>query len=400
MKLRVLGIIALCLCCALMVVSVGFPPSDLERDAPSVTFEPPPPTTMLDTPTSVPRVALSFPNSAVHTTQWDRGQQRPHSTSVIIGGKERGPSEAFVTGDGFRLMADYIFDETTQDTLSVAAAVAACTNEKHTPIVFVQTHLLMKFLTLWGPMPHTCRIRLLTHNSDYSSPWEPSNTRWKGGVATEYAQQRRDVLENADVDRWYGQNVVIVHPKLHPIPIGLENRYNKYGAHYDIYKDVGTDALPALARRSRTLFVSFNLKTNPRERGQALQAAKDLSKRNADLVTFYHGTPPKKGSPAEYRAALRKFLTEMTQHQFVLAPHGHGVDTHRLWEALYVGCIPIVLRSSMDKLLEGLPVLLVEHYADISEALLDKAAARLAPRFDSAKQTYLNLTYWAATFRA
>lgn len=35
----------------------------------------------------------------------------------------------------------------------------------------------------------------------------------------------------------------------------------------------------------------------------------------------------------------------MRRTMFVPAPAGNGLDCHRTWEALYLGCIPVVLRK-------------------------------------------------------
>ena len=38
-----------------------------------------------------------------------------------------------------------------------------------------------------------------------------------------------------------------------------------------------------------------------------------------------------------------RYWKTITDHQFVLAPHGNGQDTHRLWEVLALGAVPVVL---------------------------------------------------------
>lgn len=335
--------------------------------------------------------------------------QHPSSETVRtavdlrIGSKQRGSSGDFITGDGFRLACDFHFDDTMSDLgvtpQSVAVAVSRCQaangSRLAAPIVFVQTHFLDKFLQLWEPLLHACRIRLVTHNSDYSAPHEPGNTRWKNGIAGEYALQRKLILDNADVEVWFAQNAVVSHPKLRPIPIGIENRYNKFGAHFMVYADARS-AAPPQSRRDKLLFVSFTVKTNPKERHEAMEVAKQFPSSD---VTFFSGKPRAK-SAAAHREALTAFLTSMSSHKYVLAPHGHGVDTHRLWEALYVGCIPIVTRSAMDqRLLAALPVLLVDTYAMLTPELLRREHAALVERFVSPDVRLLNMTYWASALR-
>ena len=38
-------------------------------------------------------------------------------------------------------------------------------------------------------------------------------------------------------------------------------------------------------------------------------------------------------------------ITRIAKYRWCACPEGNGVDTHRLWEALYMRCIPIVVKS-------------------------------------------------------
>lgn len=60
----------------------------------------------------------------------------------------------------------------------------------------------------------------------------------------------------------------------------------------------------------------------------------------------------------------------MTHYAFVLSPFGNGLDCHRTWEALLCGCIPIVRTTVFYELFEGLPVLIVKNWEDITLTLL------------------------------
>ena len=62
----------------------------------------------------------------------------------------------------------------------------------------------------------------------------------------------------------------------------------------------------------------------------------------------------------------------MSKCKFVISPPGNGIDCHRTWEALYLGAIPIVRTSSLDPMYEGLPVLIVNEWSDISGEFLEK----------------------------
>jgi hypothetical protein len=48
------------------------------------------------------------------------------------------------------------------------------------------------------------------------------------------------------------------------------------------------------------------------------------------------------------------------------------MDCHRTWEALALGCIPIVKRSAFSDLFQNLPVLIVDDWGNIDlEMLID-----------------------------
>jgi hypothetical protein len=81
-----------------------------------------------------------------------------------------------------------------------------------------------------------------------------------------------------------------------------------------------------------------------------------------------------------------------TEYAFVVSPFGNGMDCHRTWEALLLGCIPIVRSSGMDPMFEGLPVLIVDNWSEVTSELLDDTVAQ----FKNMNFNYdkLKLQYW------
>jgi hypothetical protein len=55
------------------------------------------------------------------------------------------------------------------------------------------------------------------------------------------------------------------------------------------------------------------------------------------------------------------------QYAFSISPHGNGLDCHRTWEDLILGCIVIVKTSPLDPLYEGLPVVIVQDWSEVTE---------------------------------
>jgi len=110
--------------------------------------------------------------------------------------------------------------------------------------------------------------------------------------------------------------------------------------------------------------------------------------------------------PAELISQQTTFLPRtptwkvMTEFAFVLSPFGNGMDCHRTWEALLCGCIPIVRSSVFNELFEGLPVLIVEKWSDISLQLLVTTLADFKEKHDKNELKYekLELAYYTKMF--
>lgn len=56
---------------------------------------------------------------------------------------------------------------------------------------------------------------------------------------------------------------------------------------------------------------------------------------------------------------------------FSISPHGNGLDCHRTWEDLVLGCIVIVKTSVLDPLYEGLPVVIINDWSEITKENLE-----------------------------
>jgi hypothetical protein len=90
----------------------------------------------------------------------------------------------------------------------------------------------------------------------------------------------------------------------------------------------------------------------------------------------------------------KRFAQEMNQYKFVACPRGNGIDTHRFWEALYRGSVPIVIASKWSKSLKYLDLPLIE-VSDWTEAgnAIKEFANQSPPRLPSELKS-LWLPYW------
>ena len=109
---------------------------------------------------------------------------------------------------------------------------------------------------------------------------------------------------------------------------------------------------------SNLVYMNFDINTYKNERSYCFNLFKDKK-----WVT--------NGSNLKTMNGRRHFLQEIRNHKFVLCPRGNGIDTHRLWETLYMGSIPIVIKEDALIDFNTLPILFIEKWTDITEDFLN-----------------------------
>jgi hypothetical protein len=144
--------------------------------------------------------------------------------------------------------------------------------------------------------------------------------------------------------RWFTQNLNFKHPKVSPLPIGLEN------PHWH------PDKIPQMLRMSDSQkrvekgFCQFNPDTYPKERKDLI---KNLRNNGVEVDSY----------PCINGQNFFQYLFNLKIYKYCFCPRGNGIDTHRIWEALYMGCIPVVKKHTTH-LFENsnLPILFVEDW--------------------------------------
>ena len=66
-------------------------------------------------------------------------------------------------------------------------------------------------------------------------------------------------------------------------------------------------------------------------------------------------------------------IKRLAQYKFCICPEGNGVDNHRLWEALYLKTVPIVINSEFSKVIKNynIPVMILDDWSDLNIETLD-----------------------------
>lgn len=74
------------------------------------------------------------------------------------------------------------------------------------------------------------------------------------------------------------------------------------------------------------------------------------------------------------------FYKDMAASKFVLSPLGLETDSVRTWEAIVLGCIPIVEHTFLDPSYDNLPVVMVHDWKEVTPTFLEKKYEELKDR--------------------
>lgn len=227
----------------------------------------------------------------------------------------------FISGDNFKELSDIIFD-------NHGYTIKNSTN--NIPTCFVKTDFIHDFFSN-NLFPKT-KFKLITHNSDYDIDFS-----------------YKKYLEHENLIKWYAQNINYIHQKLIPIPIGIANPMWPHGD-IKILKSVIDNNYD----KKQLMYANFNVNTNPRQRNYCLQYIKpEFIENNVSFTTY---------------------LQNMARSYFSICPLGNGIDSHRIWESLYLKTIPICETTYNIEYLKRkfkLPILTISDWSDVNQMVIN-----------------------------
>lgn len=197
-----------------------------------------------------------------------------------------------------------------------------------------------------------------------------------------------DIPDNVLV--WYCQNKLQHSDRLKSIPLGLENTFpniqRRHGGSWP-HAVEKLQVLDEIYNRhinrspSGLLYGNFNEQTNIVHRGPIKQACIENRFIKWDEPSLrYH-----------------EFIDAVMDHEAVICPAGNGVDTHRIYEILYCGRIPVTIKIGdfpiYSELYEKLPIVILDSVNDLADK------ERLMQYIAEAKQKTVNyelldFEYW------
>lgn len=144
------------------------------------------------------------------------------------------------------------------------------------------------------------------------------------------------------------------------LPLGLTNPTNESKLH-PIFGDVQMIRDVVLKESTEDAGSSIYANFHPGTARKHRHSLYDLCSRTDGVaIGDYSATPE----------GRRRYLSDMKQAGVVICPRGNGLDTHRFYEALYVGAIPLVLQSSYSARLArhyGLPHIGLVDWREVSD---------------------------------
>jgi hypothetical protein len=152
----------------------------------------------------------------------------------------------------------------------------------------------------------------------------------------------------------------------------------------------GLETVLRLPEGPRNIFcyANFLIDTNRQKRIECLQWASKQDWVTKDTDYFYvdlrHSLNHKHEDIIQRQTY---FWNSLRQSMFVLCPPGTGIDTHRVYESLLCGAIPIVLKSPISLMQESFGAMVVNSWDDLSEELCKRFYKNRQPRKDFIKYT-------------
>jgi len=185
---------------------------------------------------------------------------------------------------------------------------------------------------------------------------------------------------NNKLEKIFSINCDSIQDYSYGIPLGITNDCDDSDIHR-IYGNLEMmEAINNMSIVKSDKLVYLNINTNTH------QSRKEV------YGKFNNKSYVKTGTQINTMEGRIKFLIELKSHEYVICPRGNGIDTHRLWETLYMGSIPIVIFTDAHKLFLDLPILFINSWDEINEDFLRAKLVEIKSRKYNYNKLYIN--YW------
>jgi len=189
---------------------------------------------------------------------------------------------------------------------------------------------------------------------------KPNQRIWITGMSDYTIRSENATQFDGLYDKWYAINVSYKHPKIQAVPLGINTHTEGCAEQEQQLYEVFKESVPM---SDKLAYMNFNAYNWLAERAFIHNDYDDM---------------PLETSHVNKWLPYTEYCKNVKAHKFTFCPRGNGPDTHRLWESIYLGSIPIVLDyTEMETFFEKLPVLKVKNWLTITDEFLEMEYERI-----------------------
>lgn len=276
----------------------------------------------------------------------------------------------WIQGDKFRQLADFSYSPRNKlrDDYDNLANTFNLSLLKDCNLIYTHTmyvEMLFNIIKYLGKkfvvMTHSCDISIEEYG--IKKPNGRGDLRYKS-----------EFILPDNVVKWYSKNINVIDPRIESIPIGIEN---DWWHKKERRKEKMINQLKRPRKIRNLVYMNHDIKTNPNKRKELYQMFG-----NKSWVT----------AEQKNRFKFDNYINNIYNHKFVFCTEGNGMDTHRTWEVLYMGTIPIEKRNINNQFYTDLPICFVDNWGEVTEDFLNSEYARIKNiKWNLAK---LDFGYW------
>lgn len=230
-------------------------------------------------------------------------------------------------------------------------------NLRENDVIFCNSDFLKDLFILLRKIQNLNNLKLITHQTDLA------------------ITKSLFLKKPACIAEWYSINVAYEHENLIPIPLGIANEYSPKNL------QINDLEFKPMKTKEQKLYINFNKNTNYKKRRLIYNAYENFQwsvVKNSDL------------NISQYNLDLQNYL-------FVLCPWGNGIDTHRFWETLYSGSIPITNPSRTYETATELPVIFKTDLNTVDKEMLNDYLKSIKNKHFNFEK--LEIEYWLNLIR-
>jgi hypothetical protein len=196
------------------------------------------------------------------------------------------------------------------------------------------------------------------------------------------------------LQHWFCQNCLVVHPKITLIPLGLDYHTMMY------YSHIRGDRGPRLTPMEQETHI-MDLRKTMRPFWERIPVCYGnfqfltITKYGGDRKDAIAKIPPN-AIYYDCKHQRKQTFINQTSFAFVASPFGQDYECIRTWEALCLGCIAIMKSCPLDSLYEGLPVVIIQDWSEVTPEFLQKTLVEYKEKHlnNEFKYEKLHKYYW------